>query len=257
MDPETGNPLHFFICGDFLSNSVGDTPLFCFQGRHSKAERSKQHIQTRMCGVHVVCGDIDELFVYYTDNLMAGGTNTMIQIMRMAIEDLTKKLAERGFHLARSAFIQLDNCPPENKNSTINAFMSMHIDLGYFDVIQLNYLAVGHTHCPIDQKLGAMATIIRQQDFIATPEALIHLLTVENKEKKPGIEGVVCNIALFTLLTIIFCHKGTAFQQYSGRSRSFMMSRRHLTRTRTRRLNILKFRTNCCSSAIDKRGDAT
>ena len=72
--------------------------------------------------------------------------------------------------------------------------MTMLIDLGYFDVIQLNYLVVGHTHCPIDQTLGAIATIIRQQDFIATPEALIHLLTVENKEKKPGIEGVLAVI---------------------------------------------------------------
>ena len=135
--------------------------------------------------------------------------------------------------------------------------MTMLIDLGYFDVIQLNYLVVGHTHCPIDQKLGAIATIIRQQDFIATPEALIHLLTVENKEKKPGIEGIDCNISLFTLLIITFCHKGTAFQQYSGRLTSFMMSRRHLTRTRTRRSNILKFHTNCCSSVIGKPGDAT
>ena len=71
--------------------------------------------------------------------------------------------------------------------------MSILIDLNYFDIIQLNYLVVGHTHCPIDQKLGALATIVRQQDFIASPEALMHLLVEENKLKKPGIEGSMGN----------------------------------------------------------------
>jgi hypothetical protein len=75
------------MCADFVSNSVADTPHLFVQGRISKAERGKKHIQTRICGVHVICGPIDELFVYFTDNMMPGGTNTMIQIMRMAIYD--------------------------------------------------------------------------------------------------------------------------------------------------------------------------
>jgi hypothetical protein len=125
--------------------------------------------------------------------MMPGGSNTMIQIMRMAVEDLTIKLKARGFHLPQTACFQLDNCPSENKNSIIFTFMSMLIDLNYFDVIQLNYLVVGNTHCPIDQKSGALATIVRQQDFIASPEALMHLLVEENKLKKPGIEGSMGN----------------------------------------------------------------
>jgi hypothetical protein len=119
---------------DFVSNSVVDTPSFIIQGRHGKSERGKAHIQSRICGVHVVCADIDELFVYYTDNMMPGGSNTMIQIMRMAMEDLTIKLKARGFHLPKTAWFQLDNCPSENKNSIIFTFMSMLIDLNYFDV---------------------------------------------------------------------------------------------------------------------------
>jgi hypothetical protein len=50
------------------------------------------------------------------------------------------------------------------------------------DTVQVNYLVVGHTHCPIDQKLGALSTIIHQQEYIATPAALQHKLT-ELKEK--------------------------------------------------------------------------
>jgi hypothetical protein len=41
--------------------------------------------------------DIDELLVYYTDNMMLGGTNIMLQIFRMAMADLTLKLKGRGF----------------------------------------------------------------------------------------------------------------------------------------------------------------
>jgi len=55
-DKRTGQPKHFYICADFVSNSVGDTPHIQIDGRHAKGERSKKHIQTRMCGVHVICG---------------------------------------------------------------------------------------------------------------------------------------------------------------------------------------------------------
>jgi hypothetical protein len=114
--------------------------------------------------------------------MMPGGTNTMLQIFRMAMADLTLKLKGRGFKLPRTGWFQLDYCPSENKNTVINSYMSMLVDLGYLDTIQVNYLVVGHTHCPIDQKLGALSTIIHQQEYIATPAALRHKLT-ELKEK--------------------------------------------------------------------------
>ena len=57
------------------------------------------------------------------------------------------------------------------------SWVTMLVDLNYFDSVQLNNLVVGHTHCPIDQKLGSLSTIIGQQDFISTLEALKFLLT--------------------------------------------------------------------------------
>ena len=77
--------------------------------------------------------------------MMPGGTNTMIQILRMSLADLTIKLGKIGFKLPRSAFLQLDNYPSENKNSTIFAYATMLVDLGYMDTVQMNYLVVGHT----------------------------------------------------------------------------------------------------------------
>ncbi len=137
---------------------------------------------------------IDQFFVYFTDNMMPGGTNTMIQILRMALADLTIKLGKIGFKLPRSAFLQLDNCPSENKNSIIFAYASMLVDLGYMDTVQMNYLVVGHTHCPVDQKLGALSTIIHQQEFIATPAALRHKLM--ELAANGSIEGATsCSLA--------------------------------------------------------------
>lgn len=104
---------------------------------------------------------------------MPGGTNTMIQIIRMAIHDLTIKLNSKGIPLPRNALFQLDNCPSENKNRTIFAFMSALIDLCYFDTIQLNYLVVGHTLCPIDQKLGSWE---HYQQWFIDKTLLQHLL---------------------------------------------------------------------------------
>ena len=148
----------------------------------------------RSFAICVSTADIDELFVYYTDNMMAGGTNTMAQILRMAMADLTIKLGGRGFNLPRTAWFQMDNCPSENKNKTINAYMSMLVDLGHLDVVQLNYLVVGHTHCPIDQKLGALSTIIHKQEFIATPEALMHLLMQPGRTNIEGWSSATCSI---------------------------------------------------------------
>ena len=201
-DLDTGQFKYFYICADFVSNSAGDTPRFVHQGRFSKEDRSKAHIQSRMCGAHVICGPIDELFVYFTDNMMPGGTNTMIQIMRMAIHDLTIKLHAKELELPRNAFFQMDNCPSENKNLTIFGFMSLLVDLGYFETIQLNYLVVGHTHCPIDQKLGAMTTVIDQHDFIATPEALKHLLTEYRMDPENETEGYVIYFGQFISLSL-------------------------------------------------------
>jgi hypothetical protein len=48
--------------------------------RHS--QMSRKPIESRVVGVEIICGPIDEVFVYYTDNLVAGGANIMIEIQR-------------------------------------------------------------------------------------------------------------------------------------------------------------------------------
>jgi hypothetical protein len=171
----TGDPEYFFMAADFVSSYTGDTPFFHFQGRHSKDDHGKSKIETRMCGVRVICGDIDEFWIFYTDNFMPGGANVMVEIMRQAVAHLVIRLAAKGFKLPRKCFLYFDNCA-ENKNRIFQAWASLCVEMHYMDEMEASYLVTGHTHNNVDQTLGSYSTIRDKQAFISTPVALKHLL---------------------------------------------------------------------------------
>jgi len=63
----------------------------------------------------VICGPIDEWFVYTTDNLVEGGANALIEVVRQTMADLAEILAvEHNLEFPRSGFWQYDN-GSENK----------------------------------------------------------------------------------------------------------------------------------------------
>jgi len=149
---------------DFVSSYTGDTPAFNFQHRNSKRDHGKQKVETRMCGVRVKCGPLDTLYIYFTDNMMRGGANTMIEIVRQAIADLTIMLEALGMKLPRHLILQFDNCS-ENKNNFMMMFCTILVDLGYFDIIEVYFLVVGHTHCPLDQVFSQLLFALLSLSF--------------------------------------------------------------------------------------------
>jgi hypothetical protein len=160
---------------DFVSSQAGDTPHFRHQGRNSKLDQTREKIMSRLCGIHVVCGDIDETFCFYVDDLVAGGGNLQSAVWREAIYELEKKLHEQGYELPRHWSCTFDNCG-ENKNYTCFGYFAYLIEMDAFQTIECNTMVVGHTHCPLDQTLGSWATIINEQDFVATPMSMEALL---------------------------------------------------------------------------------
>ena len=51
----------------------------------------------------VICGPIDEWFVYTTDNLVEGGANALIEVVRQTMADLAEILAvEHNLEVPRS-----------------------------------------------------------------------------------------------------------------------------------------------------------
>lgn len=66
----------YVVCDIYLY--VGDTPRI--GDRRSKGDTKV--ITSRIIGVEVHCGPIHGTMLYYTDNLVIGGANIMIEIIR-------------------------------------------------------------------------------------------------------------------------------------------------------------------------------
>jgi hypothetical protein len=107
---------------DAMTHAKGSTPAYIAGGnkRKSSGDVNATHFTARVIGVEVVCGDISGKYIYYTDNLVGGGTNVMIEVLRLAIRDLEKLLADKGFRLPSTLMFQFDNCR-ENKASDLFA----------------------------------------------------------------------------------------------------------------------------------------
>jgi hypothetical protein len=56
----------------------------CNTPKVGKNRQSKGIVQmeNRVIGVEVYCGNINTVFVYYTDDMVSGGANIMIEIQR-------------------------------------------------------------------------------------------------------------------------------------------------------------------------------
>lgn len=61
-----------------MLGAVGDTPRI----GDRRAKSDTKVITSRIIGVEVHCGPIHGTILYYTDNLTAGGSNIMIEIIR-------------------------------------------------------------------------------------------------------------------------------------------------------------------------------
>ena len=176
-DKLTGNPSYFYICTDYVSSWVGDTPRFLGAGRKSKSDESKSKIKTKMCGVRVFCGPLHETMIFYIDNTVSGGCNVMIEIIRRTLYEIAKRLKDDWkMKLPKDGFFEFDNCGADNKNWYLFSYFHLLVDLQYFDSIQVNYLISGHSHNPLDQTNGSYSKVIHDQEFIASPMALEALL---------------------------------------------------------------------------------
>lgn len=91
--------------------------------RHSHAGTQ---IDSRYIGVEVVCGPVDTFFLYYMDNLIAGGANIMIEVIRQAQIDLAKLLKTFNLQLPRILHLQFDNCGENKVKTYFTGIISLH-----------------------------------------------------------------------------------------------------------------------------------
>jgi hypothetical protein len=99
------------IFSDGMTSMSGNTPKV---GKDHHSAPKASYMQSRVIGVEAYCGPISTVFLYITDNMVAGGSNIMIEIQRQALIDLSKLLKAQGLNMPKEMLFQFDNCG-ENK----------------------------------------------------------------------------------------------------------------------------------------------
>jgi hypothetical protein len=110
LDTQTGQPKGLFFFVDGMTESRGDVPRFAAEsGRTSKADQNAKHVANRVIGCEVVCGPFNKYIFYITDNMTAGGANTMIEVIRQLLSDTEQILAQMSLIRPRVLHLQFDN----------------------------------------------------------------------------------------------------------------------------------------------------
>jgi hypothetical protein len=127
-------------------------PHFFENGKEEK-ERMKAKIMVGCVpGFGVFCFD-------HLENI-AGDPNLVIECLMRILKAVEKG---RG-KLAKTLYLQLDNCPRENKNSYVIAFCNWLVQRHVFDTIEMSFLPVGHTHNECDQVASRISFACRHND---------------------------------------------------------------------------------------------
>ena len=76
------------------------------------------------------------------------------------------------------------------------AYFSLLVEIGTFDIIEVNFLIVGHTHCSIDQYFSILSRGIRRCEFIESPIALWNLYqgVHKNPKRRPSVNRQIDTI---------------------------------------------------------------
>ncbi len=126
-----GQPEEAFMLFDGFSIFKGVSPKWGkgTYGGKSHTEKEEPKVENRIIAGIVICGNVNTVFVYSMDQLVSGGANLMIEIIRRALSDLGELLKESNQVVPKILFLQFDNCG-ENKNKYMMAYCSMLVESG-------------------------------------------------------------------------------------------------------------------------------
>ena len=114
-----------FYCKNTLNDGVPRKGMFvidgCSKTRGNTPKYSKQTskgdivLENRIIGVEVYCGPVETVLVYITSDMVEGGANIMIEVIRQALNDVALLLRRYGiYEFPKEWLLQFDNCS-ENK----------------------------------------------------------------------------------------------------------------------------------------------
>jgi hypothetical protein len=112
----------------------------------------------------IVAGHIEAYFISDTD--MAKDSNMNATVISRVLDIIHEKLPGMPRNLA----VQADNTTRESKNQYFLQFLSYLVASGKFDVSELQFLQVGHTHNEQDQRFSSVATSLSRAPTLEDPE---------------------------------------------------------------------------------------
>jgi hypothetical protein len=105
-----GQPVIAYFNIDASSVWAGNSPKF----QKIRAGKQNTHVENRNFGCRIVSGPIDEYISISTNNLIPGGANVMVEIVRYCIEYLSRRLQEMSMVIPKKLGFHFDNSG-ENK----------------------------------------------------------------------------------------------------------------------------------------------
>jgi hypothetical protein len=132
-------------------------------------EKSKQDkLHKHRLKIHTVISHVDGSItrVFIAQEHLASDPNFNIEVL---YRSLYAEEALRGF-LPPILYVQLDNCPRENKNTYVFAYLAWLLERGIFREVYVSFLPVGHTHCYPDQFGSRIAIALKYKDCVTLAE---------------------------------------------------------------------------------------
>jgi hypothetical protein len=71
------------------------------------------------------------------------------------------------------------------------AYANSLVENGYFDVLEVNFLIVGHTHSSIDQYFSVLSKAISSAEWIGSPLSLQALCSQAHKPTRGGNDEII------------------------------------------------------------------
>jgi hypothetical protein len=154
--------------GEFASiaEDMSNGPGFPLHPQRAKDE-AKVMVTTELIGL-AHHGPVDEFELHFVRaDAWKKNTDMVVSVLHA---HLRRYLLDDSRPHARVLFVQLDNTTTENKNHMLLAFLSLLVELGYFERIIVSFLVVGHTHEDIDRFFGTAKAYMRRMHANSPPE---------------------------------------------------------------------------------------
>ncbi|CAK8991031.1 unnamed protein product [Durusdinium trenchii] len=139
----------------------------------SKTLSSCWRPQLHLVGV-IVWGVVEGYVILPPD--VAKDSSCEATLVMKAVDWAHEELSRHGRSLPEHLVIETDNCVREGKNQIMAKLSASAIITNRFRSVTHIFGQVGHTHGPIDQRLGQAAATFSKQACIESPEDFVDLL---------------------------------------------------------------------------------